>query len=61
MNLLISRGRQIRILVSLLALAALGVVSNAVPASGQGGAAEPPLATSSNVRSWRTSPGARRG
>ena len=61
MNLVDSRGRQIRILVSLLALAALGVVSNAVPASGQGGAAEPPLATSSNVQIVDHVPGSAAG
>jgi LVIVD repeat len=55
------RGRAIKSLASLLGLAALIAAVNAIPATGQGAAVEPPLATSSNVHYVDHVPGSAAG
>src|SRR6266542_4340477 len=54
-------GRAFRALIALLTLAAVVVVLNAMPAAGEGGALEPPLATSSNVHLLMHIPGTAAG
>jgi hypothetical protein len=56
-----NRGRRIKGLLSLLALAAVVAVAAVIPAAGQGAAAEPPLATSSNVHIVGHVPGSAAG
>jgi LVIVD repeat len=56
-----NRGRRIRSLVSLLALAAVVALASATPAMAQTGAIEPPLATSSNVQFVQHVPGSAAG
>jgi hypothetical protein len=55
------RGRRIKCLMSLVALAAAGAVSTAMPAAGEGVALEPPLAASSNVHLVAHVPGSAAG
>jgi hypothetical protein len=54
------RSRRIKILVALIALAAVGAVSNVMPAAGEG-VLEPPLAASSNVQLVAQIPGSAAG
>ncbi len=56
-----NRGRRVKSLMSLVALATAGAAMNATPAAGQGVAGEPPLAASSNVRHVANLPGSAAG
>jgi hypothetical protein len=56
-----NRGRRIKSLVSLFALAAVVAVLNAMPAAGEAVALEPPLAASSNVQLVAHIPGTAAG
>jgi hypothetical protein len=60
-GLIDTRSGRIRGLLSLLVLAALLAVVNAIPAAGQGAAIPPPLATSSNVQFVDHVPGSAAG
>src|SRR6266540_4037822 len=56
-----TRSRRIKSLLSLLGLATLVAVLNAVPAAGEGVALAPPLAASSNVQLLANIPGSAAG